>query len=116
MMDNEKFQELVLKKLEDVDNKLNSLDKRQDAFDNRQDGFDNKLEALNNSQSNTECDIKTILEILEKNSEKLDRIGGIVVRMENDNTTNVRALFERYDIHDNELNDHDARPKVLERK
>ena len=136
-MDNEKFQELTLKKFEKVDKKFDSVDKRLDGVDQRLDGvdkrldcIDKKLESLDKRQSSLECDFKVMLKIMGKFSEKLDNFGEkldnfghnqerlerIVLRMENDSITKVRALFERSGIHENHLNDHESRIKTLEGK
>ncbi len=118
-MDNKRFQELVLKKLD----KLDKLDKKQDDFDKRLHNFDeklvnfgNKLDFLDKRQSNTECDTKVMLKLMEELGEGQKRLEKIVLRMENDTTSKVRGLFEKCDIHNDRLNDHDARLKVLEEK
>ena len=72
-MDNKRFQELVLKKLD----KLDKLDKKQDDFDKR-------LHILDKRQSNTECDIKVMLKLMEELGEGQKRLEKIVLRMEND--------------------------------
>ena len=66
-MDNKRFQELVLKKLD----KLDKLDKKQDDFDKR-------LHILDKRQSNTECDIKVMLKLMEELGEGQKRLEKLV--------------------------------------
>ncbi len=120
-MENEKFQELVIGKFDSIDNKFDSIDKKFDSIDKKFDKLDKRIDELDKRQSNLECDFKVMLKMMEKFNEKLDSFGQnqerlerIVLRMENDSTTKVRALFEKSDIHDYRLNDHDIRIKTLE--
>ncbi len=139
-MDNEKFQELVLKKLDKVDSlgekldsldgKVGSLDKKADSLDAvvnslhnkvasldyKVNSLDEKVDSLDERQGNLECDFKLMFKMMSDFSDKLNRIENIVVRIENDTTTRVRALFEKYDIHNNRLENHESRIKVLEAK
>ena len=87
-MDNKRFQELVLKKLD----KLDKLDKKQDDFDKRLHNFDerlhnfdeklvnfgNKLDFLDKRQSNTECDTKVMLKLMEELGEGQKRLEKLV--------------------------------------
>ncbi len=86
-MDKEKFQELVIEKMEKI--------------------------AIR--QSNSECDFKSMLKMMEKFSEKLDKIEGTVVKIENNSTAKVRALFDKADIQDYRLEEHETRLKTLEK-
>ena len=86
-MDKEKFQELVIEKMEKIAKR----------------------------QSNSEYDFKSMLKIMEKFSEKLDKIEGTVVKIENNSTAKVRALFDKADIHDYRLEEHETRLKTLEK-
>lgn len=122
-MDNEKFQELVLKKLDSLDNRVGSLEGKVDSLDNRVGSLEGKVDSLDKRQDSLECDFKVMLKMMEKFSEKLDSFGQnqerlerIVLRIENDSMNKVRALFEKSDIHDDRLNDHEERLKTLEEK
>ncbi len=136
-MENEKFQQLVIgkfdsidkkfdsidKKFDSIDKKFDSIDKKFDSIDKKFDKLDGRIDELDKRQNNLECDFKVMLKMMEKFNEKLDSFGQnqerlerIVLKMENDSTTKVRALFEKSDIHDYRLNDHDFRIKTLEEK
>ncbi len=100
-MENEKFQELVIgkfdnidKKFDSIDKKFDSIDKKFDSIDQKFDKLDGRIDELDKRQSNLECDFKVMLKMMEKFNEKLDSFGQnqerlelIVLRMENDSTT-----------------------------
>ena len=136
-MENEKFQEFVIGKFESfdekfdkidekfdgIDKKFDSIDKKFDSIDTRFDKLERKIDDLDNRQCNLECDFKVMLKMMERFNEKLDSFGQnqerlerIVLRMENDSTTKVSALFEKSDIQDYRLNDHELRIKTIEEK
>jgi len=75
-MDNEKFQELVLKKLEVLDafqSTVQNMDKRMGNMEGRMDSFENLMDSL---------------------VSKVDKIDANQVRMENELTEKIRALFD----------------------
>jgi len=104
-MDNERFQEIVLKKLE----KLDSLEEKVDSLERN-------VTSLDKRQGSLECDFKVMLKMMEKFGEKQDRLEKIVLMIENDSMRKVRSLFEKSDIHDNRLDNHESRLKILEGK
>ncbi len=108
-MDNESFQKLTLESLGRIDGK--------------QSEFDEKLHSFDKGLSNLECDNKVLHKMMVKIGEQLDgltqgqkRLERIILRMENDSNNKIRALFEKSGIHEDKLNDHDARLNILEEK
>ena len=112
----EKVQNLVLKKVGSLDERVSSVEEKVSSLDEKVSSLEEKVSSLDKRQSNLECDFKFMFKMMEKISEGLERVEGIVVRIENENNKKVRGLFEKYDIHEKRIDNHELRLARLESK
>ncbi len=103
-MDNEKFQELVLKQLQILTEGQKSFENRQESFEKRQESFENRQESFEKRQESFEKTLESLEDGQKNIAEDLNILKNRFTMFENDIMPKINALFDGWKQHNDQLN------------